>query len=814
MRFDRYIGKTVATTAVIFALAACQTTDNRIELNSIVEAEQVLDKWGSVTASVPVISIPSDDFKFALNKTTEQYYDNAKQEINAGIAQHTQTVFSFMLAASSQNDVLNQDAFSEKLTQYEAKLKKAQAKPELSEEEQATLKADAAALIAEYKLAAKANFDTCKDVADFEQEAAKNATTTEEKLRLTTSSVDRRQSCLDSYQAELATLNPTATMPQYPGYPENNVPALSRIQNTPFLAQQGLSDTFSSKDNAIMDSAFAIPDHTAIPQAATNKFLSDMFKSISDNKDKSAYFGVTMVSVNPGWRTSENYKAVINIEPAIVYERASKSTTDAFLANEKIDKTQRAALATSYYISCKGFDFEALCDKNKQGFMKQVVPFFPVASYKDLLAEKYDVNTTAISPVTYGQTFDLQNRQISQINLSLMLAASLRAAGVGEAAEIFTSYSRERRKEFGSKNSLNNVSVFSSGKTVGVEISPEFFAANPDNNNSEEKLQAQTFPMLIRFEASDREDWKAPSIAVECDGNAETYDICLMEPKFQFVTTPRWKIKEMPFFRALASKTINTEDLFNIKSGVADDCQKYRADVFVDAKCEELTSKIFGTRSFVSLPKFPEKTANPSFSHIHPKTVTIKRDKANDPIVLKQQFVLSGEHLQQLRSVDLSQHLDTLFDGQNIKKASLVGGSIVVDMEISKADGPLIFSLKHADYTLSTGSTKQAIAQIAMQAKRAPSKTVTPAQFSIVQDKDNGAVKVTLPPGNTDIPENTGKVIESLFNQKGNGITRSGSDNFQVDIQARLGCSSNTNLNTNTAHSVAVSDNNVENCHD
>lgn len=810
MCFHRIVGKTIITTFAIFGLAACNTTKNTVKLPNIVKAEQVLDKWGSITASVPVISIPSDDFKFALNKTTEQYYDNAKKEINAGIAQHTQTVFSFLFAASSQNDVLNQDAFSAQLKQYEDKLKQAQAKPELTEEEQASLKADALERLNEYKLAAKANFDSCIEVANLEKEAAKTAQTTDEKLRLTSSSVDRRHACLDTYQAELASLNPQPTLPQYPGYAENNVPAISRLQNTPFLAQQGLSDSFSNKDNSLLGSAFDIPDHTAIPQAATNKFLSDMFKSISDNKDKSAYFGVTMVSVNPGWQTTENYKAVVNIEPAIVYDRASKSTTDAFLADESIDKEQRAALAISYHRSCTGFDFAQICDGDKQSFMTSAVPAFPIASFEDLLTVEYDVNTTAISPVTYGQTFDLQNRQISQINLSLMLAASLRAVGVGEAAELFADYSRERRKEFGSKNALNNVSVFSSGKTVGVEISPEFFAANPDNNDSEEKLQAQTFPMLIRFEALNKENLPLVSLAVDCDFNPHTHDVCLVEPKFQFVTTPRWKIKEMPLFKPLAPKTINTEDLFNIKIGMSTDCQNYESDVFISTKCEELRSKIFGQKSYVPIPKTTDKKAAPSFSHIYPKSAVVKQNAAGNVITLKQQFVLSGKELHQLKDVDLTKNLTTLYDGQTIKKASLVGGSIVVDMEITKADGPLIFNLEHAGSSLSTGNTSDAIAQLSLLAKPAP---VAPAQFSITQDKANGSVQVTLSPGKTDIPENTGKVIESLFNQKSDVVTGSGSDNLQLDIQARVGCPSKVNSNANIANS-AASDNKVETCHD
>lgn len=744
-------------------LVACQTIENETKLPSLNRAEAILDEWGAITASVPIISIPSEEFKFSLDKSADEFYKNAKEEVNAGVAQHTQTVFSLLLAGSSQNDPLNQNLFSQELSQYQTDLSAYQANTQLSDEQKVALQKSNSELALFYTQAAGENYTACVAVADAEKAAADKAATVAEQIQLNNASVQRRKTCLDDYQAEIASLaTASPTKPTYPSLPDNNIPDVKRLVGTPFGSKNEISADFSNKDKGILSQSYALPDHAAIPQAATYKFLSEMFKNISDNKDGQALFGVTMVSINPGWRTNGNYRAVINIEPKIVFERATQTTTEAYLKDAKISDEFKAAIAINYGIDCSGYDFKYLCDE-KYSLLNEKLSAYRISDYSDIKDYKFEINTTAISPVTYAQNTDLQNRQISQINLSLMLAASLRNAGVGQSAEVFAEYSRQRRKEFGSRNAINNVSVYSSGQMVGVEVAPEFLAANPDNNDSKLVLQSQTFPMLLRFEAEQQGSWNMPIIASNC-GPKEQEHYCLLEPKFEFTTTSRWKTNEGGFW-SRSKKLLKAETLYDVKEKLEKECNSLD-DAFIHTNCEELRSKLFGQVSYVNLPKTEPRV--PSFAHIFPVSATIKRDKENKIIPLEQTFVLSGEYLDELAkggTIDLTDKLTPVFAQQSVKKATIIGGSLVVDMTFADAKGPVMFTIEHQGKTIHTAHSKNTLAQISVAPKKAPTTPKTPVVFDVSQDTKNNSTKVTLSPGTKDLPEVVGKVLDSMLSK-------------------------------------------------
>lgn len=779
MKINKNLLEIVVASLTVAHLVGCSTTiiiSEQNKLPAITTAEKVLEEWGSITASTPIVSIPSEDYAFKITKSADEYYESAKEEVNAGILQHTKTVFTFLLAASKGVNTANRDAYNEQLRIYEESVAARAANQPQTEEERESAKKARDAMLATLSDAAKENFEACNKSADAETELVTEETTADDAIKLHDSAVDRRKTCLDNYQAELSEIDAVEALSDFPTLNDNNSPSITRLQNTPFASKEDINaDPFSLSEGGL-DSALSLPDHTALPQAATNKFLADMLSAISDNKDKSAYFGVTMVSVNPGWRSKEGYHAVINIEPKIALDFASNSTIDAYLENKKIDQHLRALVAISYNKSCFHHDFAALCQPRtltideKQvtlapiEYLKRIYTFDNFSSFENLMSKTYDLNTVAISPVVYGQTQELQNRQISQINLSLMLAAGLKGAGVDESAEVFAEYSRQRRQELGSKNVDNAVSVFSSGSVVGVEAQPEFLAAVPGSSDFNYQLQQQTFPVLLRFEAIDQDAWSQPYIVSDCNEDDVADDICLLEPFFKFSTTSRWKPVGWAHQIKPWVNQLTTAGLNSLKTLMEPECDV--DDPLLRQKCTELRSKLFGNRQFVSLPqeKAPEKT--PQISHVYPTSLTLDRDAAGEPVAKKHTFVFLGENIKSLayKQKDVTTAVKPVYSHQTVDKAVVSDGKLLVDMTISDAKGTVILTIDHKDKLLTTATNTAAIATLSVKPKQTPKSAASPLVIE-VENTEAGIYKTTLPPTISDIPEQVSEVIQAISKQ-------------------------------------------------
>ena len=760
-------------------LSACTLTQPEIPLEAFNKAEEVLGEWGSAAASAPILSESNEEFKFDLDKDADDFYKNAKEEVNAGISQHTQTITSLLLAGSAQLDPLNTSMFDSQMKDFN-KASDANSLPKIepTEQEKIQSKEMQSFLLEE----AKANYDVCIATADSELIAAAELEDTDKKAALNSNALTRRNVCFTEYQARVSPSKEIVVV-NHPGLPENNVPLLERIQKSPFQAKSVLSPDFHKKENSAFSEANALPDHQAIAQAVTNNFLKAIYENLSSDQGSDSFFGVSMVSVNPGWRTKEDYKAVINIRPRVVFNKASEPYTKTYLSNKSNNSIIRAYIATRYGVDCKIYDFKEEC-ADQVALLKKLKQFVHT-DYKKLRAKEFSLAVTAISPVAYGQTFDLKNKQLSQFNLSLMLAASLREAGAEQSAEIFADFSREQRKEFGSRNLRNHVNVFSHNNTmVGVEISPEFFASNYENNDPVEILQAQTFPMLFRFET--REFNQLENIVAEnCDEDKTTQDYCLLEPVIATRTTNRWMPINANYFDIswLPNEvTLTTEDLYNIRVDLDKFCDrpetrakeaietdKIKSDVFMQERCGEIHTKLFGETSFTSIPitaaQPTPKIGKPTIEHVYPQKVTLALDDKKQVKPLEKQFVMSGKNLKLFAkdgNIDLSSYITPMFGGQSVTKATLVGDSILANVKFTENKGPLIFKLANDKYNVNTGNSEQSIVQVTTESVSEKTKKEA-SVFTLTIDESGN--KVILPIGATDLPREVSDLLQAI--QKG-----------------------------------------------
>tara|TARA_B100000953_G_scaffold243019_1_gene204782 strand:+ start:486 stop:2792 length:2307 start_codon:yes stop_codon:yes gene_type:complete len=767
-------------------------------LPAIQTADEVLDEWGAVTASPPIISIPADEYEFKIEKTSQQYYESAKEEVNAGILQHTKTVFSFLLAASAQADSTTKALYESQLSSYKDAVAKAEAGENLTEEEKLAAKEAKQSIIDSLATAAKDNFTKCAAIADKEGESVTGEISAADAIAINNAAVERRRACLNDYQAELSELSAVSEIPDFPTLQEGNVPALNRQITTPFNAKAELNSEPFSLGTSGLSQNITLPDYNALPQAATNKFLADMLKAISSNEDKNAYFGVSMISVNPGWRTREGYHAVINLNPTVLLDRASKTTVRKYIQNPNVADEFKKLIEANYFDACEeDIDIKRevkqlylvqneICKEKYAQIVKDATDKFSIQNFDDLLQVRYEINTTAISPVTYAQTQELQNRQISQINLSLMLAATLQSAGMKESAEAFADFSKQRKREFSSRSADNNVSVFSTGKLVGLEIQPEFLAATWNDSDPSMQLQQQTFPILLRFDTIGEKEFEELTIAKNCDGIASTDDFCLLEPFINVVPTTRWKSSERSPWLLNSKEQLTTEDQFNLKKALDAECDSNKTEQFIVHKCEELTSKLFGDIQYSRLPDRLIDKPSPKpveFSHVFPSSVELKRDEESKLKPLVQDVILLGKNFVSLGfkdDVEIKDKITSVFEGVEIQSAMINGNILKITTQITDAKGPIIFVIDRGKSAISTAMNKGAIATLKAEAPKKAKDNEKAETVIKVTVGDNQSVAVTLPNGVDDLPEHVREVLMSYYEKPSNIVVPSiGSHNSE-----------------------------------
>ncbi|QDG39305.1 hypothetical protein FJN14_12905 [Alteromonas mediterranea] len=775
--------------SLVLILSSCTTRiEKTVNLPAIQAAEEVLDEWGSVTASPPIISIPADEYEFKIDKTAEQFYQSAKEEVNAGILQHTKTVFSFLLAASAQADATTKALYENQLSTYQnAVIKRSQGET-LTDDEKEEAKKAKQAMVDSLAAAAKENFTSCKAIADKEDERVAGEISATDAIALNDAAVERRKACLNDYQAELAELEVVSQLPDFPALPENNVPGLSRLQASPFGAKTDISSDAFSLNNGNLSSSLSLPDYNALPQAATNKFLAEMLTTISSNKEKNAYFGVSMISVNPGWRTKEGYHAVVNLDTAVILRDASKATVRKYIGDKNTPDELKELMKVIYIEVCEDDsgdvkEFKSLvnaqdpeCVKKRDKIFRNAEFVYPFQKYTKLTSSEYyyDINTTAISPVTYAQTQELQNRQISQINLSLMLAATLQSAGMKESAEAFADFSRQRRKEYGSRSADNNVSVFSTGRLVGLEIQPEFFAANWDDSEPSKLLQQQTFPILLRFDTIGEKQHEELVVAKDCN---ESQPYCLLEPVISIIPSTRWKSADRSPWLLNSKEQLTTEEQVSLKVALKKECDQYQPTSkydekwFVTNKCAELERKLFGE---VQLSRLPDKlTEKPTpipveFTHIFPQSVKFKKGETH-----LQDFVLVGKGLEALKGKagdDIGKKISPVYEGIEVQSATLNGNTITISTKISDDKGPVIFVFDLGDKAISTAMDKDAIASLKAEApdNKVAGNNPKPETVIKLTVDDNKSISVSLPAGINDLPAHVKEVLMSFYEKPAN----------------------------------------------
>ncbi len=467
-----------------------------------------LNEYGTVGMSAPLIMTPDPNFEFSVKKGPEEYFNDAKTEIQARAAAVEQEVSLFGLNASASIDPTQMAKYGEALKTYQDE--RIDYLRQRTERDRA-LNAATAASNAATRLRRDAMLKAAEQIEDPQQRAEAQA------------------KALDDYATAL-TAN-AGNAPQTPTYPTPDKPTAQGAQGEASRgatqAQAVIPDKykkFIEPGNLLgTQPSVTSANRSALIMAAGDTAVEGILRALQSSQNPAAMLGkhklfaAAMVSVTPGWRTRADFAARLTIRPGLPYEDARPE-----VARHVLDELKSGA---SPVLNCEQLKNAAA------GTLKY--PLQPKGDPKPPAA------VSAVSPMTDTQHLQLANSQRQRKERALQLAIALQSAGLDAGAKLFYEHLQDLEKDILTDNREVPVTAYATGHQFGYEIGPELWSQTDPTASKPKpgyRLVRQSFPTLILL-GFDDEQLKP---RLKCDAKKPDAAPTVVEPQLHFQQTRRW----------------------------------------------------------------------------------------------------------------------------------------------------------------------------------------------------------------------------------------------------------------------------------
>lgn len=472
-----------------------------------------LNEYGTVGMSAPLIMTPDPNFEFSVKKGPEEYFNDAKTEIQARAAAVEQEVSLFGLNASASIDPTQMAKYGEALKNYQDE--RIDYLRQRTERDRALNAATAASNTAT-RLRRDAMLKAAEQIEDPQQRAEAQA------------------KALDDYATAL-TAN-AGNAPQTPTYPTPDKPTPDKPTAQ---GEQGEASKWATQAQGVLPDKYkkfvepgnllgAQPSVTstnrsALIMAAGDTAVEGILRALHSSQNPAAMLGkrklfaAAMVSVTPGWRTRADFAARLTIRPQLRYEEARLDVT-----RHVLDELKRSS---GPVITC-GQLMDAAAGTLKYPLQPKGDPKPPAA-------------VSAVSPMTDTQHLQLANSQRQRKERALQLAIALQSAGLDAGAKLFYEHLQDLEKDILTDNREVSVTAIASGNQFGYEIGPELWSQTDPTASKPKpgyRLVRQSFPTLILL-GFDDEQFKP---RLKCDAEKLDAAPTVVEPQLHFQQTRRW----------------------------------------------------------------------------------------------------------------------------------------------------------------------------------------------------------------------------------------------------------------------------------
>lgn len=511
-------------------------------------------------------------------------------------------------------------------------------------------------------------------------------------------------------------------------------------------------------------------------------------------------FGVSTVSVNPGWLTTQNFAADVSTKVSMTYVPARQVVRDALIEHlntigkQPTDKSQDRSQTTqkaSAANSSNAFTQLSQCITESLQVATPDVSSWCDDPQLDQIAEPYhqellnryilrsckpsDVLVSAVSPMSDAQLLDSQSSLSRQVELAARIQLALSYAGAKAAADTFGQWAKRQQEDIQSRSANVVVNSYSmSGGIFGFQVGPKLLASPSQSSGSAsvEKLTRQSFPTLLIM-GYDEQEVGARVLIKKEESTKKTY--ChVVEPDLRLDTMTSWKplnkkadvLSEKEFYavrhqaRDAWLGLMASDDRLKKHRGSglianADPMKLYTDRQHYYKHMEHLLSRLEGVGYHTTLPiealkaQLAKKDAcakceAPKITAVSPDVIWLGRDQAGKPMSKTVQIVLVGTGLDKVNEAQIEQGSAIGFnsEGKESKKPVIekVGGSRLLTLRVDAADSPLVLTLpvKDPDVVIRLPAIKVAM-------EPAPS---TP--LKIEHTKPSGTESFSFPKGTSD----------------------------------------------------------------
>jgi hypothetical protein len=587
----------VSATAATLALASCTRTQGPppffldTQLRPVADAMDGLsakvEEFGTVTISSPLMSMPNSRFQFDLSAGPDDYYTEAQSEFHGTASAEDRIANSFGFAASGTADVSKFLNLKEGQRIYQRDRRR-------YEREQDVERARDDAEYRERVLAARAQRDAALRAAQADQDPA-------EKQKAITKA-------REDYITALAALpeRGAGDAPEPPPAEEGEITPPDGLAKRPAELVEALSAMAAFQGLRPGAPARTLPNRgamiTAAGDATTEYILSHLVDpTVAGNfRGKKVLFGVSMVSVNPGWRTHKGYAADIAILCKYHFGTARRSVVEAFVRDPAVDPAVRLRVAADYGL------------QPPQNVPPGTAALAANAKLPDALLppppEDGDPTplVAAVSPMTETQALDLASSRRRQDEFSLNLSFVLRYLGLGGQANAFEKFARQQQSDVATATANVAANAYShEGGMFGFQVGPRLVAVERVRkgkaSGAAEVLERQSFPALILF-GFDRRDL----VRVRWESEGSNTRLNLSEARLALLSAPSW----MPVTRQTSTVRFSererlrwSRDLGAALGGLPNPATPGSTAFLAQFRAEALRYKAFGGGLYVDLPE-------------------------------------------------------------------------------------------------------------------------------------------------------------------------------------------------------------------
>ncbi len=638
------------------ARAAIKATSGAMD-----KVARYLEEYGTISLSSPLFVEPGTNFTFDLHRGATNYFSEAKTQIEGAVATSRQTATAIGLAAEAQYDPTLVGQYGALMTDY--------------------MKQRGAQEMKNSLIVSAAEKQFQADLLRANQET----------------NTMLRDQLLSSAYSNYAVAYPVSTNAtkfptsadvnsSLPGFSTNAAGRASVrdvFSNSNFLGPGALISGVLTGNPPTINNRMAL--NIAAGDVATESIMNMLLNPSDAGKfsNKKVFFGVTMVSINPGWRTqSKSYVGDLTADTQITYRPAGRLLVERFLGNPPEDLSAEfvakiaADAGLSYKVFASLFKRADMTEVDETKFNllagANTVPLPPVW---ELSANNTpEPMVIAVTPNMDVEVLDLASSYRRQFELTLKLAAAMQMAGMKGAANAFLDHASRLEQDARTRTPIPIINSYSiSGKMFGFQIGPRLQAlGSPANKKSgpEEILHRQSFPAILIVGLNSN----AFRLLIERQVGADAkVRYVLNEPHLRIVPSVRWlrmntgflglrgRQDEEDYIKLSESLSGKLESLNNcvaqlpkdknwpadITSGYAlatNRSAMFRALAFVVASAQTFSSELLVPKNQAP----PEAKKAPIAGTVEPKTINLSRDAAGAIVAQPSLFMISGAALTQI----------------------------------------------------------------------------------------------------------------------------------------------------------------------